>query len=90
MVWEVLVRQLSPKLSITSFVHNLVDFALWKTYEKFCRKDGIVTLQSKIISSIFRADYYVKNANEGLHVIKDRVCKHKDLVVLLANGAFRS
>ncbi|CAN1840154.1 Disease resistance protein L6 [Linum perenne] len=58
--------------------------------EILSKRNGIVTLQSKITSSIFRTDYYVKNANEGLHVIKDRVCKHKDLVVLLANGAFRS
>ncbi|CAN1138173.1 Disease resistance protein L6 [Linum perenne] len=54
-------------------------------YNELCAQFGRFCFVEDI-----RADYYVKNANEGLHVIKDRVCKHKDLVVLLANGAFRS
>ncbi|CAN1264347.1 Disease resistance protein L6 [Linum perenne] len=50
--------------------------------EILSKSDGIITLQSKIISGILRTDYKVKDASEGLHVIKDRVCKHKVLVVL--------
>ncbi|CAN1751479.1 Disease resistance protein L6 [Linum perenne] len=65
---------------------------LYSQFDRFCfvedareilsKSDGVVTLQNKIISSIFITDYKVKDASEGLRVINDRVCKHKVLVVL--------
>ncbi|CAN1158532.1 Disease resistance protein L6 [Linum perenne] len=76
------------KTTIAKAVYN----ELYSQFDRFCfvedareilsKSDGIVTLQSKIISGILRTDYKVKDASEGLHVIKDRVCKHKVLVVL--------
>ncbi|CAN1751423.1 Disease resistance protein L6 [Linum perenne] len=76
------------KTTIAKTVYN----ELYSQFDRFCfvedareilsKSDGIVTLQSKIISGILRTDYKVKDASEGLHVIKDRVCKHKVLVVL--------
>ncbi|CAN1227695.1 Disease resistance protein L6 [Linum grandiflorum] len=50
--------------------------------EVLSKSNGVVTLQSMLISSILRTDYKVKDASEGLRVIKDRVCQHKVLVVL--------
>ncbi|CAI0427648.1 unnamed protein product [Linum tenue] len=44
--------------------------------------DGIINLQSKIISGILRIDYKVKDASEGIRMIRERVCQHKVLIVL--------
>ncbi|CAN1264349.1 Disease resistance protein L6 [Linum perenne] len=76
------------KTTIAKDVYN----KLYSQFHRFCfvedareilsKSEGIVALQSKIISSILRTDYKVTDASEGLHVIKDRVCKHKVLVVL--------
>ncbi|CAN1158533.1 Disease resistance protein L6 [Linum perenne] len=76
------------KTTIAKDVYN----KLYSQFDRFCfvedareilsKSEGIVALQSKIISSILRTDYKVTDASEGLHVIKDRVCKHKVLVVL--------
>ncbi|CAI0407966.1 unnamed protein product, partial [Linum tenue] len=46
------------------------------------RSDGAISLQNKLISSILRHDYLVKDVSEGIKLIKERVCKHKVLVVL--------
>ncbi|CAN1751416.1 Disease resistance protein L6 [Linum perenne] len=76
------------KTTIAKDVYNKV----YSQFDRFCfvedareilsKSEGIVALQNKIISSILRTDYKVTDASEGLHVIKDRVCKHKVLVVL--------
>ncbi|CAN1225268.1 Disease resistance protein L6 [Linum perenne] len=76
------------KTTIAKAVYN----ELCSQFDRFCfvedvreilsKSDGIVTLQSKTISGILRTDYNVKDASEGLHAIKNRVCKHKVLVVL--------
>ncbi|CAN1270496.1 Disease resistance protein L6 [Linum perenne] len=44
--------------------------------------DGVVTMQNKIISSILRNDSDAKNVGDGMQIIKDRVCRHKLLIVL--------
>ncbi|CAI0427632.1 unnamed protein product [Linum tenue] len=44
--------------------------------------DGVINLQSKIISGILRTDHKVKDAKEGIRVIKERVFKRKVLIVL--------
>ncbi|CAL1415007.1 unnamed protein product [Linum trigynum] len=44
--------------------------------------DAVINLQSKIISGILRTDHKVKDANEGIRVIKERVFKRKVLIVL--------
>ncbi|CAN1264389.1 Disease resistance protein L6 [Linum perenne] len=76
------------KTTIAKAVYN----KLYSQFDRFCfvedvremlsKSDGVVTLQNKIISSILRTNDEVKDASEGLHVINDRVCKHKVLVVL--------
>ncbi|CAN0909321.1 Disease resistance protein L6 [Linum grandiflorum] len=76
------------KTTITKAVYN----ELCSRFDRFCfvedaremllKSNGVVKLQSVIISSILRTDYKVKDTSEGLHVIKDRVCKHKVLIVL--------
>ncbi|CAI0415017.1 unnamed protein product [Linum tenue] len=44
---------------------------------------GLVSLQNKVISSILgHNDDLVEDADEGIHVIKDRVCRHKVFLVL--------
>ncbi|CAN1827703.1 Disease resistance protein L6 [Linum perenne] len=46
-------------------------------------KDGVLALQNKIISSILRKDSFkAKDVNDGIRVIRERVCKHKLLIVL--------
>ncbi|CAN0923316.1 Disease resistance protein L6 [Linum grandiflorum] len=50
--------------------------------EMLSKKDGIVTLQNKIISNILRNKSDAENSSDGMQVIKDRVCKYKLLVVL--------
>ncbi|CAI0628590.1 unnamed protein product [Linum tenue] len=44
--------------------------------------DGAINLQSKIISGILRIDYKVKDASEGIRVIRERICKRRALIVL--------
>ncbi|CAN1287174.1 Disease resistance protein L6 [Linum perenne] len=46
-------------------------------------KDGVLALQNKIISGILRKDSFkAKDVNDGIRVIRERVCKHKLLIVL--------
>ncbi|CAN0911387.1 Disease resistance protein L6 [Linum grandiflorum] len=76
------------KTTIAKAVYN----GIFGQFDRFCfledarevlsKSNGVVTLQSMLISSILRTDYNVKDASEGLRVIKDRVCRHKVLVVL--------
>ncbi|CAN1264360.1 Disease resistance protein L6 [Linum perenne] len=64
------------KTTIAKAVYN----ELYSQFDRFCfvedareilsKSEGIVALQSKIISSILRTDYKVTDASEGLHVIK--------------------
>ncbi|CAI0437204.1 unnamed protein product [Linum tenue] len=46
------------------------------------KNDGVTTLQSKIISSILRDDHMVRDASQGIHIITNRVCPRKVLIVL--------
>ncbi|CAN1245460.1 Disease resistance protein L6 [Linum grandiflorum] len=50
--------------------------------ELLSKSDGITSLQNKLISSILRVDFQVKDASEGVKTIRERVCKYKVLVVL--------
>ena len=50
--------------------------------EMLSKTDGTIALQSKFISSILRDDVQVKDASEGVNIIRERVCKYKVLVVL--------
>ncbi|CAL1370857.1 unnamed protein product [Linum trigynum] len=53
--------------------------------EILAQPDGVVTLQKKIISSILnmkKDDCRIRDASEGIYMIKDRVCQHKVLIVL--------
>ncbi|CAN0829338.1 Disease resistance protein L6 [Linum grandiflorum] len=50
--------------------------------ELLLKNDGIESLQNKFISSILRDDVRVKDASEGVNMIRERVCKYKVLVVL--------
>ncbi|CAN1754020.1 Disease resistance protein L6 [Linum perenne] len=45
--------------------------------------DGVVSLQRKIVRNILQlSECKVEDSNEGIHIIKNRVCKHKVLIVL--------
>ncbi|CAN0914102.1 Disease resistance protein L6 [Linum grandiflorum] len=46
------------------------------------KSDGIASVQGKIIRSILQSDYKVRDVNEGICMIRNRVCKHKVLIVL--------
>ncbi|CAN1287675.1 Disease resistance protein L6 [Linum perenne] len=50
--------------------------------ETLKKNEGVVNLQNKVLSVILKHDYQVENASNGIHLIKDRVCKHKVLLVL--------
>ncbi|CAN1132404.1 Disease resistance protein L6 [Linum perenne] len=50
--------------------------------ELLLKNDGIMALQNKIISRILRDDIQVKDASEGVNIIRERVCKYKVLIVL--------
>ncbi|CAI0452324.1 unnamed protein product [Linum tenue] len=50
--------------------------------EALAKSDGVVSLQNKVISTILEGDYHVQNASEGINMIKNRVCKHKLLLVV--------
>ncbi|CAN1245371.1 Disease resistance protein L6 [Linum grandiflorum] len=50
--------------------------------ELMSKSDGITSLQNKLISSILRDNVQVKDASEGINIIRERVCKYKVLVVL--------
>ncbi|CAI0473752.1 unnamed protein product [Linum tenue] len=43
---------------------------------------GVEILQNKIISSILKNDREIKDTGDRIHQIKNRVCKHKILIVL--------
>ncbi|CAN1270438.1 Disease resistance protein L6 [Linum perenne] len=51
--------------------------------ELLLKNDGIMSLQNKFISSILRDDVRVKDASEGVRMIRDRVCKYKKVLVVL-------
>ncbi|CAI0554512.1 unnamed protein product [Linum tenue] len=44
--------------------------------------NGAVSLQNKILSAVLKDDRQVKSVSEGINMIKQRVCKHKVLVVV--------
>ncbi|CAI0394256.1 unnamed protein product [Linum tenue] len=47
------------------------------------KKGGVLALQNAVISSILRSnDHQVADDDEGIHVIRNRVCKHKVLIVI--------
>ncbi|CAN1245439.1 Disease resistance protein L6 [Linum grandiflorum] len=50
--------------------------------ELLSKNDGILSLQNKLVSSILRDEVQVKDASEGVNMIRERVCKYKLLVVL--------
>ncbi|CAI0557743.1 unnamed protein product [Linum tenue] len=51
--------------------------------ETLTKSEGALSLQNKLISSILReGSYQVNNVSEGINMIKERVCKHKVLVVI--------
>ncbi|CAN1805510.1 Disease resistance protein L6 [Linum perenne] len=50
--------------------------------ELLLKNDGVMALQNKVISRILRDDVQVKDASEGVNIIRQRVCKYKVLVVL--------
>ncbi|CAI0407973.1 unnamed protein product [Linum tenue] len=50
--------------------------------ETLAKGDGVVCLQNKVISSILKDDCQVKNVSEGINVIKERVAKHRVLLVI--------
>ncbi|CAI0452330.1 unnamed protein product [Linum tenue] len=50
--------------------------------EVLAKSDGVVSLQNKVISTILEGDHHVQNASEGINMIKNRVCKHKLLLVV--------
>ncbi|CAN1804938.1 Disease resistance protein L6 [Linum perenne] len=43
---------------------------------------GIVKLQNKLISGILKMESNVDNLSQGINLIRNRVCKHKVLIVL--------
>ncbi|CAI0445283.1 unnamed protein product [Linum tenue] len=51
--------------------------------ETLTKSEGALCLQNKLISCILKKDnYQVSNVSEGINMIKERVCKHKVLVVI--------
>ncbi|CAN0911391.1 Disease resistance protein L6 [Linum grandiflorum] len=50
--------------------------------ETLLTTNGVVTLQKKIISDILRNDCRITDANEGINIIKNRICKLKVLIIL--------
>ncbi|CAN0880866.1 Disease resistance protein L6 [Linum grandiflorum] len=43
---------------------------------------GIEKLQNKLISGVLKMEFDVDNTSQGIYLIKNRVCKHKVLIVL--------
>ncbi|CAN1171612.1 Disease resistance protein L6 [Linum perenne] len=77
------------KTTLAKAVYNKVStqfercIFLENTRDTLSNKDGTVTLQNKIISGILRKDFIeAKNASDGIRIIKERVCRHKLLIVL--------
>ncbi|CAL1366236.1 unnamed protein product [Linum trigynum] len=50
--------------------------------EALAKSNGVVSLMNRIISTILKAGHQVKSASEGINMIKERVSKHKLLLVL--------
>ncbi|CAN1173521.1 Disease resistance protein L6 [Linum perenne] len=50
--------------------------------EALSEKEGIVALQKQIISAVVGYDENVQNASQGIRLIKDRVCRHKVLILI--------
>ncbi|CAN1280207.1 Disease resistance protein L6 [Linum perenne] len=75
----------------TTFAKAVYD-AICTSFDKCCflenvrnalsKDDSITTLQSKVISTILGYGNPIKNFEEGIKIIKDRVCKYKVLIVL--------
>ncbi|CAI0445274.1 unnamed protein product [Linum tenue] len=77
------------KTTLSKAVYNKI----CTQFERFCfledvretltNSEGALSLQNKLISSILKKDYHqVSNVSEGINMIKERVCKHKVLIVI--------
>nr|CAC35329.1 N1-C protein [Linum usitatissimum] len=67
--------KVSTKFERCYFLENIRD--------TLSEKNGVSILQNKIISGILRKDFNeAKNASDGIRIIRDRVCRHKLLIVL--------
>ncbi|CAI0460462.1 unnamed protein product [Linum tenue] len=50
--------------------------------EALAKSNGVVSLQSKVISTVLKVNFQVRSVSEGINLIKDRVCKHKLLLIV--------
>nr|CAC35330.1 N1-D protein [Linum usitatissimum] len=67
--------KVSTKFERCYFLENIRD--------TLSEKNGVSILQNKIISGILKKDFNeAKNASDGIRIIRDRVCRHKLLIVL--------
>ncbi|CAL1352610.1 unnamed protein product, partial [Linum trigynum] len=76
------------KTTIATAVYNKI----YEQFDECCfledlretleQKEGIVDLQTKLISRVLKFETPIDNASEGIHMIKDRVCCYKLLIVL--------
>ncbi|CAI0445251.1 unnamed protein product [Linum tenue] len=77
------------KTTLSKVVYNKI----CTQFERFCfledvretltNSEGALSLQNKLISSILKKDnHQVSNVSEGINMIKERVCKHKVLIVI--------
>ncbi|CAN1156634.1 Disease resistance protein L6 [Linum perenne] len=76
------------KTTIATVVYNKI----CARFDRYCfveniretlqQRDGIISLQNKIISTIARKESSVSNVSEGIHMIRDRVSHYKVLIVL--------
>ncbi|CAI0375332.1 unnamed protein product [Linum tenue] len=76
------------KTTIATAVYNKI----YEQFDECCflgdlretleQKEGIVDLQTKLISRVLKFETPIDNASEGIHMIKDRVCRYKLLIVL--------
>nr|CAC35337.1 Nbi-C protein [Linum usitatissimum] len=58
-------------------------FFLENIRDTLSEKNGVLIMQNKIISGILRKDFNeAKYASDGIRIIRDRVCRHKLLIVL--------
>ncbi|CAN0920055.1 Disease resistance protein L6 [Linum grandiflorum] len=66
--------KVSTKFERCCFLDNIRD--------TLSEKNGILILQNKIISGILKTDSNeAKNVGDGIQIIRDRVCRHKLLIV---------
>ncbi|CAN1165443.1 Disease resistance protein L6 [Linum perenne] len=50
--------------------------------ETLLGKEGIVALQKQIMFAILGHDENIQDASQGIRLIKDRICKHKVLIIV--------